>query len=57
MAANFASGVGPCVGIVESFNHILRVTAHPQILALELQAPMVVCPGQYSMFILKLFVG
>ena len=36
MAANFASGVGPCVGIIEPFKHILRVTAHPQILALGL---------------------
>ena len=40
MAANFASGVGPCAGIVESFKHLLRVTAHPQILVLELQAAM-----------------
>ena len=36
MAANFASGVGPCMGIVEPFKHVLRVTAHLQILALGL---------------------
>ena len=35
MAANFASGVGPCAGIVEPFKQVLRVTTHPQILALE----------------------
>ena len=39
-AANFACGVGPCVGIVEPFKRVLRVTPHPQILALELRAPM-----------------
>ena len=31
MAANFASWVGPCVGIVEPFKHLPCVTAHPQI--------------------------
>ena len=48
MEANFASGVGPCVGIVEPFKHLLCVTAHPQILVFELQAPMGACPGQYG---------
>ena len=36
LAANFASGVGPCTGIVEPFKHLLRVTTHPHFLALEL---------------------
>ena len=36
MAANFAFGVGPCVGIVEPFKRVVRVTTHPQILTLEL---------------------
>ena len=40
MGANFASGVGPCAGIVEPLKHFLRVIAHPQILALA--------PGQYD---------
>ena len=40
-----ASGVGPCVVIVESFKHVPRVTAHPQMLALELRAPMDTCSG------------
>ena len=31
LAANFASGVGPCTGIVESFKHLLCVTAHPHL--------------------------
>ena len=48
MATNFAFGVGLCVGIVEPFKHILCVTAHPQILANELWAPMGACPGQYA---------
>ena len=39
---------GPCSGIVEPFKHFLRVTAHPQILALELRAPMGACSGQYG---------
>ena len=47
LAANFASAVGPCVGIVKPFK-LLRVTAHPQFLALELQVPMGTCPGQYG---------
>ena len=38
LAANFASGVGPCMGMVEPFKHLLRVTAHPHFLALELRA-------------------
>ena len=36
------------MGIVEPFKHLLRVTAHPQFLALELQAPMGACSGQYG---------
>ena len=48
LAAIFAFGVGPCMGIVEPFKLVLVVTAHPQFLALELWAPMGVCPGQYS---------
>ena len=31
----------------EPFKH-LHITAHPQILVLELQVPMGACPGQYS---------
>ena len=31
----------------ESFKH-LHITTHPQILVLELQAPMGACPGQYG---------
>ena len=46
LTANFASGVDPCAGI----KLFLRLTAHPQILALELQAPMGACPGQYSKY-------
>ena len=45
MAANFA-WVGPCMGIVEPFKHVLRVTAHTQILALELRAVIGTCLGQ-----------
>ena len=45
MGAKFPSRVGPCVGIVE---HVPRVTTHPQMLALELRAPMGTCPGQYG---------
>ena len=48
LAANFASGVGPCMGIVEPFKHLLRVTAHPHFLAVELRAPMGACLGQYG---------
>ena len=40
-----ASGVGPCVVIVESFKHVPCVTATPQMLALELLAPMGTCSG------------
>ena len=36
-AANFASTVGACTGIVESLKHLLSATAHPQFLVLELQ--------------------
>ena len=48
LAVYFASGVGPCTRIVEPFKHLLRVTAHPQFLVLELRAPMGACSGQYS---------
>ena len=48
MAANFTSRVGPCVGIVEPSKHVLHVTTHPQILALDLQAPTGVFPRQYG---------
>ena len=48
MAANFASGVGPYMGIVEPFKRVLCVTAYPQILALELRVPMGACSGQYG---------
>ena len=51
LAANFASGVGPCGGIVEPFKCLLHATAHPQFLAVELQAPMGPCPGQYGMYL------
>ena len=50
MAANFASRVGSCAGIVEPFKHLLRVTAHRQILVLELRAPMGACLGQYGIY-------
>ena len=46
-AANFA-WVGACAVIVESFKHLLRVTAHPQFLMLELWAPMGTCSGHYG---------
>ena len=48
MAANFSSGVDPCAGIVEPFKHLLRVTAHPRILVLELRVPMGACLGQHG---------
>ena len=48
MAANFTSGVGPFMRIIEPFKQVLRVTAHPQILTLELRAPMGACSGQYG---------
>ena len=51
MAAIFASEVGPCVGIVEPFKHVLCVTAHPKIFAFELRAPMGAYPGQYGISI------
>ena len=49
-AANFTFEVGPCVGIVEPFKWVLRVTAHPQVLALKLGAPMGACSGQYGSY-------
>ena len=52
LAANFASEVGPCVGIVEPFKHLLHVTAHSQFLVLELRAPVGTCPGQHGMYYL-----
>ena len=48
LAANFVSGMGPCTGIVQPFKHLLRATAHPQFLMLELRVPMGTCPGQYG---------
>ena len=48
LVANFASRVGPCKGMVEPLKHLLRVTAHPHFLALELRAPMGACSGQYG---------
>ena len=50
LAANLASGVGPCTGIVEPSKHLLSVTAHPHFLALELRASMGACSGQYVVF-------
>ena len=49
LAENFTSWVGPYSRIVEPFKHLLRATAQPQFLALELRAPMGACPGQYGM--------
>ena len=46
-AANFA-WVSACAVIVESFKHLLRVTAYPQFLVLELWAPMGTCSGHYG---------
>ena len=34
LAVYFTFGVGPCMGLVEPFKHLLCVTAHPQFLAL-----------------------
>ena len=34
-----------------NLKQVLRVTAHPQILVLELRAPMGACLGQYGMYI------
>ena len=48
LAANFTSWVGVCAEIVGPFKHLLRVTAHPQFLTLELRAPMGACPGRYG---------
>ena len=45
LTANFASGMGPCLG---TFKYLLSVIAHTQILALELRAPMGACLGQYN---------
>ena len=41
------------MGIVEPFKRVLRVTAHPQILTLELRVPMGACSGQYGRSILS----
>lgn len=38
LEANFASGMGACTGIVKPFRHLLRATAHSQLLVLELQS-------------------
>ena len=48
LAVYVAFGVGSCMGIVETFKHLLRVTVHPQFLTLELRAPMGACSGQYG---------
>ena len=42
------------MGIVEPFKHLLRVTGHPQFLALELRAAMGACSGQYGTYIMTL---
>jgi len=36
--------------VVELFKHFVCITAHPQILVLELRALMGTYPGQYSMY-------
>ena len=38
-----AFGLGACAGIVEPSKPLLRAAAHPQILVLELRAPMGTC--------------
>ena len=43
--ANFKSELDTCTGIVEPFKQHLQATAHPQILVLELRAPMGTCLG------------
>ena len=52
LAANFTPGMGACKGRVQPFKHLHHVTAHPQFLVLELQAPMGTCPGQYDICIM-----
>ena len=47
LAANFASGMGPCTGI---FKHLLRVTTHPQFLVLAWDNTV------YSMILLSLIL-
>ena len=37
-----------CVEVVEPFKLFLRVTAHPQFMALRLRVPMGACLRQYS---------
>ena len=48
--------MGTCAGIVEPFKHLLRVTAFPQFLVLELRAPMGTCSGQYGSWTLHISV-
>ena len=48
--------MGTCAGIVEPFKHLLRVTAFPQFLVLELRAPMGTCLGQYGSWTLHISV-
>ena len=38
----------PCIWVVKPFKRVLCVTTHPQILTLELQAPMGTCSRQYG---------
>ena len=40
--------MGVCTRIVGLFKHLLRVTAHPQLLVVVLWAPMGACLGHYS---------
>ena len=43
--------MGACTGIVGLFKQLIRVTAHPQLLELELRAPTGTCPGHYGITI------
>ena len=52
LAANVASGVGACAGIVEPLKHLLRVIAHPKFLVLELRVTIGACSWQYGNFVL-----
>ena len=51
LPANLASWVDACAKIVGPFKHLLRVTAHPQFLVLELRVPMGACPRQYGTYL------
>ena len=48
---NFGSGMGTCMGRVGLFKHLLRVTAHPHFLLLELRAPMGAWLRHYRSFV------